>query len=101
MLLTTNRRPVVTLMAIALLLAQSVMVVHALSHAGQHRERAGHSLSLCLGCASFAGVHAGAAAGNPPSILFGATTETPADLVTGDLPDSVFRNAYRSRAPPG
>jgi hypothetical protein len=46
-------------------------------------------------------VHAGAAAGSPPSLLIGATAEMPVDLVTGDLPDAVFRGAYRSRAPPG
>jgi hypothetical protein len=90
------------ILAVALFLAQSVAVVHALSHARSGADGAppaGHHLPLCAECAALAGLLAGPTA-DMPRLVLDTTVEAAIDTSCGPLQPDTFRHAYRSRAPP-
>jgi hypothetical protein len=90
--------------AVALLLAQSVMIVHALSHARQgptDTASPGHHQQFCPECAAFAGLQAGPGAAALLPLLLDPTVEAPIPAKRISVTTFPALQAYRSRAPPG
>jgi hypothetical protein len=90
--------------AIALLLAQAALIVHALSHARHGPDETaspGHHQQFCPDCAAFAGLQAGPGAAALLPLLLDPTVEAPIPTERSSAATFPAPRAYRSRAPPG
>ena len=102
--LLLTRRPLIVLLAlIALVIAQSVVGLHALKHFGSNDNAAsvpGQHVSFCLDCAShapFFGAHGGSPA--LPVVAFVATDGVVAAIEAASYSRRAY-SSFRARAPP-